>query len=125
MTQKFYFRDAKLPSNVEEQIEKIQKLKAPPPSPQVEKQVEVKKERLFSTSSNSMNEDEDGDEDEDMFDVDEEASALEQMMVYFKKFFLERGNIGLKYKVGLFKGVGFVTWRGTGTGRIFTGVILK
>ena len=60
---------------MEEQIEKMQKLKAPPPPP-IE-QVEIKKERLFSTSSTSMN-----DDDEDMFDVDEEASALEQMMVF-------------------------------------------
>ncbi|CAK5062201.1 unnamed protein product [Meloidogyne enterolobii] len=71
-------RDAKLSTDVEEQIEKMMKLKAPPPSP-IKIKEEIKKERLFSTSSNSMNEEEEED-DEDMFDVDEEASALEQMM---------------------------------------------
>nr|CAD2201433.1 unnamed protein product [Meloidogyne enterolobii] len=71
--------DAKLSNDVEEQIEKMMKLKAPPPSP-IKIKEEIKKERLFSTSSNSMNEEEEEDDDEDMFDVDEEASALEQMM---------------------------------------------
>ncbi|KAF7639937.1 EAF domain-containing protein [Meloidogyne graminicola] len=66
----------------------MMKLKEPPPQPPqnlppsspIIKQEEIKKERLFSTSSTSMNE-EDDDDDEGMSDVDEEASALEQMMV--------------------------------------------
>uniref|UniRef100_A0A914L4Q7 Ell-associated factor Eaf n=1 Tax=Meloidogyne incognita TaxID=6306 RepID=A0A914L4Q7_MELIC len=94
-------RDAKLSNDVEEQIEKMMKLKAPPPSP-IKIKEEIKKERLFSTSSNSMNEEEEEDDDEDMFDVDEEASALEQMMVFFLKFYFRKlGGEGLdKWKVG-------------------------
>ncbi|KAL7078664.1 hypothetical protein ACQ4LE_002537 [Meloidogyne hapla] len=72
-------RDAKLSNDVEEQIEKMMKLKEPPPPSPIKIKEEIKKERLFSTSSTSMNEEDD--DDEDMFDVDEEASALEQMMV--------------------------------------------
>jgi len=85
-------RDAKLSNDVEEQIEKMMKLKAPPPSP-IKIKEEIKKERLFSTSSNSMNEEEEEDDDEDMFDVDEEASALEQMMVFFLKFYFMKTGI--------------------------------